>query len=113
MIEAKLERTGLFMSLITIYADASEALHGTIYGAVFHLGAYNIGSVPTDQESLDRHRHATLCCLYLMTGGAIDTLISLLSFIGEPYALAVEAESKSDFKKTAVEVGLAATKKEI
>ncbi|RYF30243.1 MAG: hypothetical protein EOO23_05570 [Comamonadaceae bacterium] len=111
VIEAKLQRTGLFMSLLTIYADASEALHGTLYGAVFHLGAYSVGSVPTDQESLDRHRHATLCCLYLMTGGAIDTLISLLKTLGEPYASQAAAESKADFRKVAIEVGLAASAK--
>ena len=109
VIEAKLERTGLFMSLLTIYADASEALHGTLYGAVFHLGAYSVGSVPTDQESLDRHRHATLSCLYLMTGGAIDTLISLLETLGEPYASQTAAESKADFGKVAIDVGLAAS----
>lgn len=107
VLEEKLKRTGLFMSLLTIYADASEALHGTLYGAVFHLGAYNVGSEPTDQVSLDRHRHATLSCLYLMTGGAIDTLISLLDSIGETYAGQAAAESKAEFKRTAIEVGLA------
>lgn len=60
VIEAKLGGTGLFMSLLTIYADASEALHGTLYGAAFHLGAYDVGAVPKDQESLDRHRRSTL-----------------------------------------------------
>lgn len=107
VVEAKLGGTGLFMSLLTIYADASEALHGTLYGAAFHLGAYSVGSVPTDQESLDRHRYATLCCLYLMTGGAIDTLISLLNFLGEPYASKSSSESRETFKRAAIEAGLA------
>lgn len=112
VVEARLEKTGLFMSLLAIYADASEALHGTLYGAVFHLGTYSIGSLPTDQESLDRHRHETLCCLYLMTGGAIDTLLSLLEDLGESYASQSATDSRADFKRTAVRVGLAASASE-
>ena len=38
VVDAKLGRTGLFMSLLTVYADASEALHGTLYGG-FPLGS--------------------------------------------------------------------------
>ena len=52
VVEAKLGNTGLFMSLLTIYADASEALHGTLYGSLFHLGVYDFRAVPHDQESL-------------------------------------------------------------
>jgi Family of unknown function (DUF5677) len=113
VIEAKLKQGGLLMSLLTIYADASEALHGTLYGAVFHFGTYSVGSVPKDQESLDRHRHETLCCLYLMTGGAIDTLLFLLENLGEPYASQAAADSRADFKRTAIEVGLTAYVREI
>jgi hypothetical protein len=111
VVEAKLGGTGLFMSLLTIYADASEALHGTLYGAAFHLGAYDIGSIPHDQESLDRHRYSTLSCLYLMAGGAIDTLLSLLCALNEPNFGESAMISKSAFKKAAVETGLSVAKK--
>ena len=37
VVEVKLGNTGLFVSLLTVYADASEALHGTLYGATFHI----------------------------------------------------------------------------
>lgn len=110
VVEAKLGGTGLFMSLLMIYADASEALHGTLYGAVFHLGAYDIGAVPHDQQSLDRHRYSTLSCLYLMAGGAIDTLLSLLCKLDNPTYFRSALASKNAFKIAAVHTGLAVTR---
>ncbi|AVO56130.1 hypothetical protein C7A17_26445 [Ectopseudomonas mendocina] len=109
VIEAKLGNTGLFMSLLTIYADASEALHGTLYGAVFHLGAYET-SPPHDQASLDQHRYRTLSALYLMAGGSIDTLFSLLASLGESPFDAVAQASKRAFREAAIASGLAVAK---
>lgn len=109
VVEAKLGRTGLFMSLLVIYADASEALHGTLYGAVFHLGVYDIGSVPSDQKGLDRHRHSTLACLYLMAGGTMDTVLSLLHAAGETGVQQSAASSIEAFKRAAKEADLQAT----
>lgn len=109
VIEAKLGNTGLFMSLLTIYADASEALHGTLYGAAFHLGAYQ-ASPPHDQASLDQHRHQTLSTLYLMAGGGIDTLFSLLASLGDSHFKNVALASKNAFKEAAIATGLAASK---
>lgn len=106
VIEAKLVSTGLFMSLLTIYADASEALHGTLYGAAFHLGAYDVPP-PNDQVSLNRHRHETLSALYLMAGGSIDTLFSLLTSLEEPNFKSVAQASTDAFKHAAVATGLA------
>jgi hypothetical protein len=110
VIEAKLGNTGLFMSFLTVYADASEALHGTLYGAAFHLGAYDPGAVPHDQDSLDRHRYETLSCIYLMAGGSIDTMLSLLAAIDEPNFLQSAKASQVAFKRAAIQTGLAATK---
>lgn len=111
VIEAKLGNTGLFMSLLTIYADASEALHGTLYGAAFHLGAYQ-ASPPHDQESLDQHRHQTLSALYLMAGGGIDTLFSVLASLGDSHFKDVALASKNAFKEAAIATGLAVSKEQ-
>lgn len=111
VVEAKLGGTGLFMSLLLIYADASEALHGTLYGAVFHLGAYDIGAVPHDQQSLDQHRYSTLSCLYLMAGGAIDTLLSILCASDNLTYSRSSVASTNAFKIAAVHTGLATFKK--
>lgn len=76
MVDAKVGKTGLFMCLITVYTDASEALHGTLYGAVFHLGAYDPGTVPQDEQSMLLHHSQTLSTLYLLAAGAIDDLLN-------------------------------------
>lgn len=107
VIDAKLGKTGLFISLLTIYADASEALHGTLYGAVFHLGAYDPGSVPNNEVSQRAHHCQTLSTLYLLAGGNIDDLLKFLGAIGEAYAEAPANESRQRFKSAAIDVGLA------
>ena len=94
------------MSLLTIYADASEALHGTLYGATFHLGAYE-ASPPHDQASLDQHRYQTRSALYLMAGGSIDTLFALLASLGDGPFDTVAQASKNEFKEAAIATGLA------
>lgn len=109
VIEAKLGSTGLFMSLLAIYANASEALHGTIYGAVFHLGAYE-AKPPHDQVSLDCHFHQTLSTLYLMAGASIDTLFGLLASLGNESFDAAAHASKNAFKEAAVATGLTVAK---
>ncbi|MBI3350812.1 MAG: hypothetical protein HY020_26895 [Burkholderiales bacterium] len=111
VIEAKLGSTGLFMSLLTIYADASEALHGTLYGAAFHLGTYQ-PSPPHDQQSLEQHLHQTRSALYLMAGGGIDTLFALLASLGDSHFKNVALASKEAFKDSAIATGLAAAKKQ-
>lgn len=106
VVDAKVGKTGLFMSLLTVYADASEALHGTLYGAVFHLGAYDPGLVPKDEASLQAHHCQTLSTLYLLAGGSVDDLLKFLGAIGEAYAKAPANESRQRFKSAAIAVGL-------
>ena len=106
-IETKIGGTGLFMSLLTIYADASEALHGTLYGALVHLGTYDFGAVPYDQLSLDRLRYSTISALCLMAGGAMGTLLAMLAHVGEPSAGPAASASKKRFRTSAHGAGLA------
>ena len=106
-VEVRVGASGLFMALLAIYADASEALHGTLYGALFHLGVYDYGAVPHDQDSLDQHRHTTLSCLYLMTGGLLDTLFRALAAVGETHCAGYAEESKKRFRTVSFQTGLA------
>lgn len=69
----------LFIHLMMIYGDASEALHGTLYGSLFHLGVYNIGSVPYDEESLIKNTCEVKSFLYFMASSAIQTVLYCLS----------------------------------
>ena len=113
VVDAKVGRTGLFMCLLTIYSDASEALHGTLYGAVFHLGAYDAGAVPQDQQALLSHHCQTLSTLYLLSAGAIDDLLKFLDGLGEAYARDAARQSRDRFKSAALDVGLAKPRKAI
>lgn len=47
----------LMIAVQAIYDDASEALHGTLYGCTFHLGAFKPGLRPKSQEAIaDQHK---------------------------------------------------------
>ncbi|MTC47391.1 hypothetical protein GKR71_16300 [Providencia sp. wls1922] len=102
------EKSGknLLLHVLMIYGDASEALHGTLYGALFHLGTYNIGSIPTDQNSLDEHRNSALSFLYFMACSAIGTLFFALKDnnveVNESYE-----QMESKFKSVTINTGLA------
>ena len=96
----------LLLHVLMIYADASEALHGTLYGSLFHFGIYNPGSTPTDQESLDRQRYSTLSFLYFMGSSAIGTLLYSLKENGVKINESFETTEIS-FKHASQESGLA------
>lgn len=105
-VEARVKSSGLFVALLTIYADASEALHGTLYGSLFHLGVYDYGAVPHNQESLDQRRYTTLSCIYLMSGGLLDTLFRVLVEIGNAYCKVYAEESNIRFRTVSAQTGL-------
>jgi hypothetical protein len=105
VIEAKLSNTGLFMTLLMIYGDASEALHGTLYGATFHICS-SPGLFPHDETTLERSRHEAVSALYLMNGGAMGTLLDVLKVVGEAAAEPFATASKKALKKAAIDAGL-------
>ena len=111
VVEQKAEKTSLFMHLLIIYSDASEALHGTIYGSLFHLGAYDLGSIPSDQASLDKHRYSTLSALYLFSGSAIDTMFSFMYQTGNKELAETASASNNEFKTASIKSGLLKVKK--
>lgn len=64
----------LMLAMLGIYDDASEALHGTIYGTTFHIGHF-FRKVPTSKNELKDHINSTYSTLFLMLGTSIHTLI--------------------------------------
>ncbi|MCU7999420.1 DUF5677 domain-containing protein [Shewanella sp. SM95] len=96
----------LLVHVLMIYADASEALHGTLYGALFHIGVYNPGTVPSDEASFNKQKYNSLSFLYFMGSAAIGTLLFCLKEngvnINQSYV-----ESDWVFKHAAEESGLA------
>ncbi len=70
-----LDITGLLLAWLSIWEKASEALHGTLYGCVFHLGFYEPGSDFDDAESFHRHMRGSFTSLLMLIGGAIPALL--------------------------------------
>lgn len=59
---------------LSIYEDASEALHGTFYGCTFDTGAYEPGS-PRTEESMREFRQQNLALLNWEFGSLLNHLL--------------------------------------
>ncbi len=67
------------MAVLAIYDDASEALHATLYGCSFHVGAYKPGVELIDHNSIKSHYRSNINMTLMLLGG---TLSDLIIFIG-------------------------------
>ncbi len=68
----------LVLSTLGIYDDASEALHGTLYGSTFHYGFFE-GKVPANvTEFAEIHRNRLLF-LFFALSRSINTFFTLVS----------------------------------
>jgi len=79
MLESIASRGGLeigylMFAILGIYDDASEALHGTLYGAIFHIGTF-AGKIPASKNELKKTWNEQFSALFLMLGCCIHTLI--------------------------------------
>ena len=64
----------LMLSVLAIYDDASEALHGTLYGTIFQIGVFSTGNVKTKKQIVSSV-HGQLSLLFLALGSCIDSLM--------------------------------------
>lgn len=64
----------LMFAILGIYDNASEALHGTLYGSIFHIGTF-AGKTPTSKNELKKNWNEQFSTLFLMLGSCIHTLI--------------------------------------
>ena len=79
----------LMLAMLAIYDEASEALHGTFYGAVFHIGVFENG-VPKEKSELEKTWISRLSlilfslstCIYSLIKG-IDNIYPIQSFSKE------------------------------
>jgi hypothetical protein len=59
--------TLLLIGFAAIYDDGSEALHGTLYGCTFHLGAYDPDrKIKSPQDMRERHKENLTMIFFLM-----------------------------------------------
>jgi hypothetical protein len=68
----------LMMTLVAIYDDGSEALHGTLYGCTFHLGMYQPGQGLECAADMCEHHHRQMTMAFflftLLLGGIVEFL---------------------------------------
>lgn len=71
---------GMFLlNVLLIYSDASEALHGTFFGASFHTGVFDSGVNHKDKNEVNRNLFRSLAQLYAQFGSNIHDVIKILS----------------------------------
>ena len=64
----------LMLGKLAIYDDASEAMHGTLYGTIFQIGLFSTGNIKTKRQIVSSI-HGQLSLLFFTLSSCIDTLI--------------------------------------
>ena len=76
--KGKIKIEGLMLATLGIYDDASEALHGTLYGSTFHYGFFE-GKIPSSVEDLAETYRNKLLFLFFALGTCIGSLLEVIS----------------------------------
>ncbi len=81
LIDKKLKiKSELFLyTHLTVYEDASEALHGTFYGATFHIGQHLPEFERKDKVSTTRREQKNISLLAVNCGSIINELIRAIN----------------------------------
>jgi len=67
----------LMLSVLGIHENASEALHGTLYGVAFNIGLW-FGRTPSTPDELSKYWNEQFSMLFLMLGTCIHTLLKVI-----------------------------------
>lgn len=71
---------GFFLTtVLSIYEDASESLHGTLYGCSFHTWAYEAGVNHRNPKELEKNTQKHLALLYMALGVLFHETLIILS----------------------------------
>ncbi|RYU90840.1 hypothetical protein EWM62_09365 [Mucilaginibacter terrigena] len=62
------------------YSDASEALHGSLYGCTLNIGAFEPGFNPTNQKALEKRSLKDTTCVLLHLGMMLHECFKLISY---------------------------------
>ena len=62
------------------YADASEALHGSLYGSTLNIGAFEPGFDPLDNEALEKRNLKETTCVLLHLGMLVHECFTLIKY---------------------------------
>ena len=84
-IEA-LEKWGKFLDVffslnrIQYYSDASELLHGSLYGCTYELGVFDPAFDPTNEEKLSKQLYKDSACMIIHLGTLIHESLTLIKY---------------------------------
>lgn len=75
--QSKIKIEGIMLSTLGIYDDASEALHGSLYGVTFNYGFFE--KIPSSAQKLAEIYRNKLLFLFFALGTCIGTLFEVIS----------------------------------
>lgn len=67
-------------SKLEYYSDASEILHGSLYGSTHNIGAFEPGFDPTNHEELSKRKYKDSSCMLLHLGMLIHEAFTLINY---------------------------------
>lgn len=62
------------------YSDASEALHGSLYGSMLNVGAFEPGFDPLNYEALEKRNLKETTCILLHLGMLVHECFTLIKY---------------------------------
>lgn len=65
---------------IQYYSDASEALHGSLYGCTYNLGVFDLEFDPNKDGELNKKIYKDNACMLLHLGMLIHEAFTLISY---------------------------------
>lgn len=84
-----LEKWGKFLdtffslSKVMYYSDASEALHGSLYGCTYDIGAFDPDFDSADKDKLYKKLYKDNACMILYLGTLIHESLTLINYSNE------------------------------
>lgn len=71
------------ISKFQYYSDASEILHGSLYGCTYSIGAFEPGFDPTDNKELSKKIYKDSTCMLLHLGMLIHEAFTLINYTND------------------------------
>lgn len=68
------------ISKLDYYADASEALHGSLYGCTFNIGSFEPGFDINDHAELEKRNIRDITCVLLQLGMLVHECFTLIKY---------------------------------
>jgi 8-oxo-dGTP diphosphatase len=71
------------LSHIGYYSDASEILHGSLYGSTHGIGSFEPGFDPTDNEGREKRTYKESTCMLLHLGMLVHEVFTLINYTSD------------------------------